>query len=97
MELAGLELPDEVTMRAIGGEHAAGQMIEQRLVELFTDDRAILAVERVTAVVRVDELVIRQAALEANAYRVLPKPIGVRDLTTVVRQALAEVYHWPVG
>lgn len=40
---------------------------------------------------------IRQAALEAHAYRVLPKPIGVRDLTAVVRQALAEVYHWPVS
>ena len=40
---------------------------------------------------------IRQAALEAHAYRVLPKPIGVRDLTAVVRQALADVYNWPVS
>ena len=37
---------------------------------------------------------ITQAALAANAYRVLPKPIGVRVLTDVVRQALADVYHW---
>jgi CheY-like chemotaxis protein len=38
---------------------------------------------------------ITQAALEARAYRVLPKPIGIRDLTEVVRQALSEVYQWP--
>ncbi len=37
---------------------------------------------------------ITQAALDAHAYRVLSKPIGVRALTDVVRQALAEVYDW---
>jgi CheY-like chemotaxis protein len=37
---------------------------------------------------------ITKAALDASAYRVLPKPIGLRTLTDVVRQALADVYHW---
>lgn len=37
---------------------------------------------------------ITRAALDAHAYRVLPKPIGVRMLTDVVREALADVYQW---
>ena len=37
---------------------------------------------------------ITKAALEADAYRVLAKPIGLRTLTDVVSQALADVYHW---
>lgn len=40
---------------------------------------------------------ITQAAFDAHAYRVLAKPIGVRTLTDVVRQALADVYQWPQG
>ena len=42
---------------------------------------------------RLDESIM-QAALAANAYRVLPKPIGLRTITEVVAQALADVYHW---
>lgn len=37
---------------------------------------------------------IAAAAKEAQAYRVLSKPIGLRALTDVVSQALADVYHW---
>lgn len=37
---------------------------------------------------------IEQAARDAKAYRVLSKPIGLRALTDVVSQALADVYHW---
>jgi CheY-like chemotaxis protein len=37
---------------------------------------------------------ITAAAHDAHAYRVLSKPIGVRALTDVVRQAMADVYHW---
>lgn len=37
---------------------------------------------------------ITQAALDAHAYRVLPKPIGVRTITDVVKQALRDVYQW---
>lgn len=37
---------------------------------------------------------ITKAAMDANAYRVLSKPIGLRALTDVVSQALSDVYHW---
>lgn len=40
---------------------------------------------------------ITRAAEEAHAYRVLPKLAGIRALTEVVRQALADVYHWRAG
>lgn len=40
---------------------------------------------------------ITRAAEEAHAYRVLPKLIGIRTLADVVKQALADVYHWRAG
>lgn len=42
---------------------------------------------------KLDEEITR-AAMDADAYRVLSKPIGLRALTDVVTQALADVYHW---
>jgi CheY-like chemotaxis protein len=59
-----------------------------RRVKLF---RPVLPCILISA--RLDES-ITQAALEANAYRVLPKPIGLRTITDVVAEALADVYHW---
>ena len=59
-----------------------------RRVKLF---RPVLPCILISA--QLDESITR-AALEANAYRVLPKPIGLRVITDVVMQALADVYQW---
>jgi two-component system chemotaxis response regulator CheY len=40
---------------------------------------------------------IAAAAREAHAFRVLPKNAGIRTITDVVRQALAETYQWRMG
>ena len=41
-----------------------------------------------------DEWMIEQARL-ANAFSVLAKPVSLRQITGVVRQALERTYHWP--
>jgi CheY-like chemotaxis protein len=62
-----------------------------RRVKLF---RPVLPCILISA--QLDET-ITKAALEVNAYRVLPKPIGLRTITDVVAQALEDVYHWRRG
>jgi CheY-like chemotaxis protein len=42
---------------------------------------------------RLDER-LRQAAGEADAFSLLPKPISRADLTTSVQQALQSRYRW---
>jgi CheY-like chemotaxis protein len=41
-----------------------------------------------------DESLIQQAR-QAEAYSVLSKPVGFRELTSVVNHALRDFYHWP--
>ncbi len=41
-----------------------------------------------------DDEIIREAQ-EAEAFSVLPKPVGFAQLTAVVQQAMRLTYHWP--
>jgi two-component system chemotaxis response regulator CheY len=41
-----------------------------------------------------NEMLIEQAR-QADAYSILSKPVGFRELTTVVNHALRETYNWP--
>jgi CheY-like chemotaxis protein len=45
---------------------------------------------------QLDDILIEQARL-AHAFSVLPKPVTLRQITGVVRQALERTYNWRLG